>query len=90
MQTKLDELLSAMSHAEKHGLKFAVEVKVIGCDKTETIINPSENLKSKIEYYSRVYDEECRLKANTQIEIINYAHGLTFSEIENNLIKVKA
>lgn len=89
---KLNELLQAMEYVKHDELYFAVEIKVIGCDKPEIIINPHENLESKIRYYSKAYDDDCKLKANPNIEIVNYAYtyGNAFNELQENLIKNKA
>ena len=52
----------------------------------EIIINPIENAVSKIDYYSKAYDDYCVLKSNPKIRIVNASYGETFSQIEYELL----
>lgn len=51
----------------------------------EIIINPYENILSKLEYYKNAYTDKLELKSNPNIKIISVAYGNTFREIENLL-----
>lgn len=46
----------------------------------EIIINPKENFKEKLKYYSTAYSEDLTLKNNTAIKIINYDYVEDLSE----------
>ena len=47
----------------------------------ETILNPKENFKAKVEYIQKAYDDELRLKNAPHICIANYAF-LTREELQ--------
>lgn len=70
--SKKEKMLKEMEKAIKEQKNFAVKVKVIGCTEPEIIINPYQNLKSKIEYYDKAYNDDCQLIANNEIEILYF------------------
>lgn len=78
-------LESTFASAYRTGANYvAVRVRFTGSDSgDEVIINPYENIMSKLEYYKTAYTERMELKANPSIKIINVAYGNSFREIEN-------
>ena len=68
---------------------FGVAIDV-GLDDKEIIINTMENmLNGKISYYVSAYTEDLKLKANESIQIVAYAFGDSFEELEKKLLKDK-
>lgn len=71
-QTKKEKMIEVMKKAIEEKKSFITVIKVIGCTEPEIIINPYQNLESKIEYYNKAYNDNCQLIANNEIEIIQY------------------
>lgn len=51
---------------------FTVLISTVGADGLELIINPSCNLKFKLDYYDRAYDDNLVLKSFNGIKIVGY------------------
>lgn len=67
-----DIMMKKLSHVNKDFPYFYVIVRVLGSTKDEVIINHMDNLKSKIEYYEKAYDEDLKLKSCDKIRIVDY------------------
>lgn len=78
MQNLVNTLLQAKEQEAKF---FMVQVKTIGCDGLETIINPIENIDAKLTYYMQSYDKDLKLKANNNIQIVNFTFAFRWGEI---------
>lgn len=78
----MDNLIDTLFKAKEQEAKFfMIQVKTIGCDGLETIINPIENIDAKLTYYMQAYDEDLRLKANKDIQIVNFTFAFRWGEI---------
>lgn len=69
----------------KYGAFMAVSVQIGDAKNTEVIINFKENFDAKKEYYENAYDEDLKLKANPSIQIVDWAFGKDFEEIQDEL-----
>lgn len=83
---RLSKILHYMEVAERENLFFAVAIRTKGSKYNEIIINHPGKLDEKFKYYSVAYDDDCRLKANPDIEIYDYCLCENFSQVENNII----
>ena len=54
---------------------IAVVIATEGVAGNEIIINPNENLQSKLEYYKKAYNDDLILKTYNGIKIVGFAHG---------------
>lgn len=78
----MDNLIDTLFKAKEQEAKFfMVQIKTAGCSELETIINPIENVDAKINYYENAYDEDLKLKANKDIQIVNFTFAFKWSEI---------
>ena len=68
---KKEELINVFSKAKENKTDIAVEVTIPGQETTEVIINRNENLDNKLEFYKKVYDEECVHCMNKEVRIVN-------------------
>lgn len=85
--TRLDELKLAFKEAIESNSKFiAVEVMSKNSLKPELIINPRENFKDKLDYYSKAYNDDLSLKsAPDVIRIEKFAYANALYEIVDKL-----
>ena len=82
LKTRMDMFMLSFDRALKYDLEYiAIFVKIKGNDKPEIIINHKDNFKSKRDYYKKAYNENLELKANTDIEIVNYLFAENLSEL---------
>lgn len=81
MKSKLNKesLRNIFLEAMEKEYKVAISVTVPGCDKTEIIVNPPENLAAKLEYYSSAYNDDLVLKACPSIQIVDIISGSTIT-----------
>lgn len=63
----------------------AIALQMDGFDGKEIIINPKENILSKLDYYKKTYDEELNHKFAKGIKIIGFTFGNKFEEIYEDL-----
>ncbi len=80
----LMEMSNAILNQDKY---FAIEVSIPNSknSQTEIIINKLEALESKMDYYSKAYDENLFLKNCSDIFIVNFVRANSFEEIEAKL-----
>lgn len=78
MQNLVNTLLQAKEQDAKF---FMVQIKTAGCSELETIINPIENVDTKLNYYMLAYDEDLKLKTNKDIQIVNFTFAFRWGEI---------
>ena len=71
---------------EKRCPFVAVKVKMQGFEKPEIIINQLKNVKEKLAYYQRAYNDDLTLKANPGIKITGFSYGDSFKDIEDDLL----
>jgi hypothetical protein len=63
-------------------IKYLV-LKIEGnCELPEIIVNPTQNIKQKVEYIEKAYNEDLTLKANTNIKITDFDFVITLSEVD--------
>ena len=67
-------LIEQFEKAMKDKKCVYVIVNIFGNE--EIIINKAENVKSKLEYYKKAYDDNLVLKTNKDIEIVSFGIGL--------------
>lgn len=85
MGLSLDNLRNCFVGAKNFKAKYiAVKVSVNNAT-PEIIINNYENFDEKLAYYEKAYNHDLTLKNNTNIKIIGFTFGNTFSEIEEDL-----
>ena len=65
----------------------AVVIRMEGFPEDEIIINKSDNIKSKFEYYMKTYDGNLNHKFAKGISIVGFTFGDSFEQIENDLIQ---
>ena len=70
MKTKKQQLLELFERDDIVGIK--VLVKIPECPEVETIYNPKANFEYKKVYYAYAYDDNLRLNAVKDIEIVNF------------------
>lgn len=68
----LQEMLDYMEAIAVENSLFYIEVTVPGCDSNEYIINHSDNLLTKADYYKSVYDAYGQHKHSPLIRIVGY------------------
>lgn len=68
---KKENLISIFDTAILTKMDIAVEVTIPGQDTTEVIINRTENLENKLEFYKKAYDENCIHCMNKEVKIVN-------------------
>ncbi|WP_343337303.1 hypothetical protein TPELB_23630 [Terrisporobacter petrolearius] len=74
---------SAIENSAKY---IAVKINTRGSSAEEIIINPKENIISKLNYYKKAYTDDLVLKSYDGIRITGITYGDTFEEIEKDLI----
>lgn len=63
------DFITDLKRAEELKMGIAVFVEMPDLEVPEMIANPYQNLKAKIAYYEKAYDENMQLKANKEIKI---------------------
>ena len=64
---------------------IGVAVRIPNIVRAEVIINKTSNFGEKLKYYQEAYDKNLRLKSNTDIQIVAFAFGNSFADIEKRL-----
>jgi hypothetical protein len=72
------------SHQDKKFVGVLIEMP--GFEKTEIIINPTENFDKKFDYYQSAYDENLNHKHAAGIKIIGFTYGDSFAELERDMV----
>lgn len=82
----MNSLERCFNTAKELGQKFvAIRVEMDGFPKAEIIVNPIENVDSKLEYYKNAYNEDLTHKHANGIKITSFSFGKTMSEIQEDL-----
>lgn len=87
-KTELEELLKKAD--ESSSSYVAVKIETEGSSRPEIIINPCENIKEKLNYYTTAYDDDLVLnsaKGKKCIRIVGVAQGESFEEIQWQLMQ---
>ena len=88
--TKKECLIKCFEEAIENNKKYvAVKISMEGFEKPEIIINPTENFKTKLEYYKNAYDDWFFLKTFDGIIITRFISSNSIEEIEQELINKK-
>lgn len=74
-----EELEKKFLEAIENQYKIAISITVPGCEKTEVIVNPPENLANKLDYYKGAYNDNLTLKAYPAIKIVGVTIGNTIT-----------
>ncbi len=80
----MTELENIFQEAKKKDAKYVmVKIAMQGFEKPEVIVNPKENIDSKLEYYKKAYKEDLHLKTFDGIQIVEagYMKGNSFKRI---------
>lgn len=72
MKLTMKDFVKASESKKAKKANFMVVYIQVGDGFPEAIINPKENFEAKIEYYKNAYDEELRLKTNSEVKMIDY------------------
>jgi len=87
MSIKMSELKEVFELAKEEGSSHvAVEIEMAGFPANEVILNPSENIDSKLAYYKKTYDENCKHKFADGIRIVNAFHGTYYMGEESEVV----
>lgn len=78
----LNGLRNAFSSEWRHDSRFFGVLVKLGEGHYEVIINSYLKFDEKLEYYIKAYNDDLTLKANTNIQIINYTFAESFEEIQ--------
>ena len=70
--TKLEKFIETLEQAILGNKGIRVLITMPNLPKPEMITNPSENVKTKLEYYRVAYNEKLELKNNPVIVIEHY------------------
>ena len=82
----LSGLLSmGRSHFVQTDAKWLVIKVQIDDNAPEIIINPEDNFETKLNYYSKAYNEDLTLKSNPSIKIIYYDFIEDINECLNHI-----
>ncbi len=68
----MDELENVINKALDSGVSISLLIEMPGFPKPELITNPVENLKLKLEYYKKTYDDTLEHRFSKGIKIIGY------------------
>lgn len=83
----INNLINCFESALKNGARFVgIKIKMPNCPCSEVIINEYPNFEAKLAYYINAYDNDLKLKANSNIAIIGFTYGETYSQIQEDLI----
>lgn len=86
MDYSMNDLIDIFNDAKEFKANFvAIRVSMDGFPSEETIINESENVDSKLDYYRKTYDENLNHKYSKGIKITAFTYGDTFEEIRRSL-----
>lgn len=67
----MTELENIFQKAKKKDANYVmVKIAMQGFEKPEVIVNPKENIDSKLEYYKKAYKEDLHLKTFDGIQIV--------------------
>lgn len=81
--TKKERFIKNFLDAHEGNIQYyCVAIKAPGMNKRELILNPIENIEMKLKYYDGAYDDDLRLKANTDIQITDYIASNSIAFIE--------
>ena len=86
MNLTINNLESCFNAAYQNKSNFvAVKVQMQGFEKPDIIINQFDNIKEKLAYYKKAYNDNLTLKTFSGIKIIGFTHGNSFKDIQDGL-----
>ena len=82
---KKETLKKTVSDGVSRGLNFlVVKIETEGSEKPEIIINPAENVASKMAYYDKTYNEDLELiRAKESGKLIRITDALMTSNLKD-------
>lgn len=87
MDLTMTNLENCFTNAIDFGSTFVgVKIEMSGFKQPEVIINPAENIESKLEYYKKTYDENLNHKHAPGIKIVGFTYGDDFGDIQEDLL----
>lgn len=87
MDLTMTNLENCFTNAIDFGSTFVgVKIEMSGFPQPEVIINPAENIESKLEYYKKTYDENLNHKHAPGIKIVGFTYGDDFGDIQEDLL----
>lgn len=69
--TKKEMFNIIFNKALDKGIGLLVEIEVPNMVENEIIINPPKNIKAKVEYYNRAYNDNMCLRTNNDIKMVD-------------------
>ena len=70
--SKLEKFIETLEYAILNNKGIRVLITMPDLPKPEMIVNPSDNVKTKLEYYKKAYNDNLELKNNPVITIDHY------------------
>lgn len=80
MNITMTHLENVACEAKAEGFQLIVEVMTPGLTVPEVIINRTENIDAKMEYYRNAYTEDLKLKNNENVYITKAYAGLILTD----------
>ncbi len=77
-------LIKKANEIKSHGNKLGVEVTIPNQKATELIINDTDSIDNKVEYYCKAYDENLIHSMNDKIKIVNILEVIGLDIKEGN------
>ena len=77
-------LIKKANEKKSHGNKLGVEVTIPNQKDTELIINDTDSIDNKVEYYCKAYDENLIHNMNDKIKIVNVLEVIGLDIKEEN------
>jgi hypothetical protein len=87
MSVTMTEIEEVFEIAKEEGsTHVAVEIEMEGFPANELILNPSENIDTKLAYYKKTYDENGNHRFAPGIRIVSVYHGTYYMGDEDEVI----
>lgn len=75
-----DLLISRAKEIKENGNMLGIEVTIPGQEATELIINGSDSIDNKIEYYCKAYDSNLVHSMNDRIKIVDIVEVISINK----------
>lgn len=85
VERTMKNLIDTFKTGEKLDANYIFVVVEVSSKKQDIIINKMKDMKDKVKYYKKVYNEELNHKSHKGIKIIAFDYLYNFSELETRL-----